>query len=193
GIDVIERGVAFAQNDRVGTAALNIVLGDLATVVMAVLIIISTFGCNNGLILSGARLFQAMANEGLFFKAAANTNRFHAPSTSLWIQAIWASVLCLSGSYGSLLDYCTFASLVFYIITISTVFYFRFKMPDAPRPYKAFGYPIIPALYIIITLFICIDLLIFKPQNTVWGLVIMFIGIPVYYLFQLKKDQRIHK
>lgn len=189
GKDVIERGVAFAQNDRVGTAALNIVLGDLATIVMAVLIIISTFGCNNGLILSGARLFQAMANEGLFFKAAAFTNKFHAPSTSLWIQAIWASVLCLSGSYGSLLDYCTFASLVFYIITISTVFYFRFKMPEAPRPYKAFGYPIIPALYIIITLFICIDLLIFKPQNTVWGLVIMFIGIPVYYLFQLKRSK----
>lgn len=186
GKDVVERGVAFAQNDRVGTAALNIVLGDFATVVMAILIIISTFGCNNGLILSGARLFQAMANEGLFFKAAAQTNKFHAPATSLWIQAIWASVLCLSGSYGALLDYCTFASLVFYIITISTLFYFRFKMPDAPRPYKAFGYPLIPALYILITLFICIDLLIFKPQNTVWGLVIMFIGIPVYYLFKLK-------
>lgn len=191
GTTVLERGVAYAQNDRVGTAALNVVFGNLATGIMAVLIVISTFGCNNGLILSGARLFQAMANDGLFFKAAANVNSYNVPSSALWIQAIWASLLCLSGSYGSLLDYCTFASLVFYIITISTVFYFRIKMPDAPRPYKAFGYPFIPALYILITLFICIDLLIFKPQNTVWGLVIMFIGIPVYYLFRFKGSKNL--
>jgi APA family basic amino acid/polyamine antiporter len=188
GIGVFERGIAFAQNDRVGTAALGTVFGSISSIIMAVLIIISTFGCNNGLILSGARLFQSMANDGLFFKQAADVNKNQVPSKALWIQAIWASVLCLSGSYGALLDYCTFASLVFYVITISTLFYFRKKEPNTPRPYKAFGYPIIPALYIIITLFICIDLLIFKPQNTVWGLLIMFIGVPVFYFFDKKKS-----
>jgi APA family basic amino acid/polyamine antiporter len=186
GTTVIEKGIAFAQNDRVGTAALSVLFGRTAESIMAVLIIISTFGCNNGLILSGARLFQAMANEGLFFKSAAKVNKFNAPSYSLWIQATWASILCLSGSYGSLLDYCTFASLVFYVVTISSLFYFRIKLPNAPRPYKAFGYPIIPALYILITLFICIDLLIYKPQNTVLGLLIMLLGIPIYFLVKKK-------
>ena len=183
----IERGVAFAQNDRVGTAALGTVFGNVSSLIMAVLIIISTFGCNNGLILSGARLFKSMAGDGLFFKQAAHLNKHGVPSKALFIQAIWASVLCLSGSYGALLDYCTFASLVFYIITISALFYLRKKEPHTPRPYKAFGYPVIPALYILITLFICIDLLIFKPQNTVWGLLIMFIGVPVFYFFNKRK------
>jgi APA family basic amino acid/polyamine antiporter len=188
GTTIIERGIAHAQNDRVGTAALSAVFGNSASAVMAVLIIISTFGCNNGLILSGARLFKSMADENLFFKKAADLNDFGVPSKALWIQATWASVLCLSGSYGSLLDYCTFASLVFYIITISTLFYFRVKNPGAERPYRAIGYPIIPALYIIITLAICIDLLIFKPQNTAWGLLIMCIGIPVYFIFKRSND-----
>jgi basic amino acid/polyamine antiporter, APA family len=183
GVTEIERGISYATSQRVGTAALSSVFGNFSSYFMAVLIIISTFGCNNGLILSGARLFQSMADQGLFFKPAAHLNKFQVPSKALWIQAIWASVLCLSGSYGSLLDYCTFASLVFYVITISTLFYFRVKEPDAIRPYKAFGYPVIPALYIIITLTICIDLLIFKPQNTGWGLLIMCIGIPVFFLF----------
>jgi len=188
GNTVIERGIAYAQNDRVGTAALSAVFGNFASYLMAVLIIISTFGCNNGLILAGARLFQSMANDNLFFKTAASLNKYGVPSKALWIQAGWASVLCLSGSYGALLDYCTFASLVFYIITISSVFYFRVKEPNAERPYKAFGYPVIPLLYIIITLGICIDLLIFKPQNTAWGLLIMCIGIPVYFLFTRNKN-----
>ncbi|MCE3227646.1 MAG: amino acid permease [Bacteroidetes bacterium] len=187
GTTVVERGIAYAQNDRVGTAALSAVFGNLSSYVMAVLIIISTFGCNNGLILAGARLFQSMANQDLFFKSAAHLNKFQVPSKALWIQAFWASVLCLSGSYGSLLDYCTFASLVFYIITISTLFYFRKKEPNAIRPYKAFGYPIIPALYILITLTICIDLLVFKPQNTGWGLLIMCLGIPVFFIFNKRK------
>lgn len=187
GTTIIERGIAYAQNDRVGTAAMSAVFGNFSSYLMAILIIISTFGCNNGLILSGARLFQSMASQNLFFKTAAHLNKHAVPSKALWIQAIWASVLCLSGSYGSLLDYCTFASLVFYIITISTLFYFRKKEPDAERPYKAFGYPVIPALYIIITLAICIDLLIFKPQNTAWGLLIMCLGIPVFYLFNREK------
>ncbi len=187
GTTILEKGIAYAQNDRVGTAAMSAVFGNAASYLMAILIIISTFGCNNGLILSGSRLFKSMADQDLFFKPAAYLNKHGVPSKALWIQAVWASVLCLSGSYGSLLDYCTFASLVFYIITISTLFYFRKKEPNALRPYKAFGYPVIPALYILITLTICIDLLIFKPQNTAWGLLIMCIGIPVFYLFNRSK------
>jgi APA family basic amino acid/polyamine antiporter len=188
GTTVIERGVACAVNDRVGSAAMYPVFGSVSSSVMALLIIVSTFGCNNGLILSGARLFQSMADEGLFFKGAAKLNKFNVPSKALWLQAMWASVLCLSGSYGSLLDYCTFASLVFYMVTISALFYLRKKEPDTPRPYKAFGYPVIPALYILITLCICIDLLIYKPQNTCLGLLIMCIGIPVFYFFDKRKN-----
>lgn len=113
GLNVIEKGIEFAQNDRVGSASMFAVFGGLSEYLMALLIVISTFGCNNGLILSGARLFQSMANENLFFSSAAILNKHHVPSKALWLQAIWASVLCLSGSYGSLLDYCTFASLIF--------------------------------------------------------------------------------
>jgi len=170
----------------VGTAAMGVVFGEVSVYIMAALIIISTFGCNNGLILSGARLFQSMAKEGLFFKQANTLNKNQVPAKALWIQAIWASVLCLSGSYGSLLDYCTFASLVFYIVTISAIFYLRKTEPNTARPYKAFGYPIIPALYILIATAICIDLLIFKPQNTFLGLGIMALGIPIYYTFNKK-------
>lgn len=182
----IEKGISYAENDRVGTAAMGAVFGDVSVYIMAGLIIISTFGCNNGLILSGARLFHSMAKEGLFFKQARVLNKNNVPAKALWIQAFWASILCLSGSYGSLLDYCTFASLVFYIVTISAIFYLRKKEPLTPRPYKAIGYPIIPALYILIATAICIDLLIFKPQNTFLGLGIMTLGIPIYYIFNKK-------
>ncbi len=188
GQTVIERGIAYAQNDRVGTAAMYGVFGDISAYLMALLIVISTFGCNNGLILSGARLFQSMANEDLFFKSAAHVNKHLVPSKALWLQGIWASVLCLSGSYGSLLDYCTFASLIFYIVTISALFYLRKREPKAPRPYKAFAYPYFPALYILIASAICIDLLIFKPQNTFIGLFIMLLGVPVYYWFSRSKN-----
>ena len=184
GQTVMERGIAYAQNDRVGTAAMYGVFGDVSAYLMALLIMVSTFGCNNGLILSGARLFQSMANEGLFFKQAAYINKNNVPSKAMWLQAAWASVLCLSGSYGALLDYCTFASLLFYIVTIGALFYLRKTEPGTPRPYKAIGYPVIPALYIIIAGAICINLLIFKPGNTFSGLLIMGIGIPVYYLFK---------
>ena len=190
GQTVIARGIEHAQNDRVGSAAMYPVFGDTSSYIMALLIVISTFGCNNGLILSGARLFQAMANEGLFFKSATYLNRFNVPSKALWLQAFWASLLCLSGSYGSLLDYCTFASLLFYIITISALFYLRKKEPNTPRPYKAFGYPVIPALYILLAGAICVDLLIFKSRNTFLGLFIIVLGIPVYYLFSKTKNVR---
>ncbi len=189
GQSVVERGIAYAQNDRVGTAAMYGVFGDVSVYLMALLIVISTFGCNNGLILSGARLFQAMANDKLFFRSAAYINRFDVPSKALWWQAGWASVLCLSGSYGSLLDYCTFASLVFYIVTISALFYLRKKEPLTPRPYKAFGYPVIPALYILIATAICIDLLVLKSKNTMLGLMIMAIGVPVFYFFNRNSNK----
>jgi basic amino acid/polyamine antiporter, APA family len=188
GATVIARGISHAQNDRVGSAALYPVFGDISSSIMALLIVISTFGCNNGLILSGARLFQAMANEGLFFKSAAYVNKHNVPSKALWLQAFWASVLCLSGSYGSLLDYCTFASLLFYIVTISALFYLRKIESKTPRPYKAFGYPIIPALYILLAGAICIDLLIFKSKNTFLGLFIIALGIPIYYFFNKNKN-----
>lgn len=178
---VIGQGIQFAQNDRVGAAAVFVMLGNSAYYLMAALIMVSTFGCNNGLILAGARLFQAMAKDGLFFKGAANVNENGVPGKALWIQAIWASVLCLSGSYGDLLEYSTFSSLLFYIVTIVGIFILRYKEPNAERPYKAFGYPLIPALYVLVALAICIDLLVFKTFNTGMGLVIVLLGLPVYF------------
>lgn len=191
---IIGKGIAHAQNDRVGTAAMGAVFGDVSVYIMAGLIVISTFGCNNGLIMSGARLFQSMAKEGLFFKGAGILNKRNVPSKALWIQAFWSSILCVSGSYSNLLDYCTFASLLFYIVTISAIFYLRKKEPNTHRPYKAFGYPVIPALYIVIAAFICIDLLVFKPKNTFLGIIIISLGIPVYYYFNSKqKLDKIYK
>ena len=185
---VLSEGIMFAQKDRVGTAALFVVFGDVAKYLMAALIMVSTFGCNNGLILAGSRLFQSMAKDGLFFKKAAKLNQYNVPSNALILQGIWASVLCLSGSYGDLLDYCTFSSLIFYIITIAGLFMLRKKMPDAERPYKAFGYPFIPALYIVLTLLICIDLLVYKTFNCGMGLLIIALGVPVYFMFKRTKD-----
>jgi APA family basic amino acid/polyamine antiporter len=142
---------------------------------------ISTFGCNNGLVLAGSRLFYAMSNDGLFFKRAKQLNKNNVPGIALWIQCIWASVLCLSGRYGDLLVYSTFASLIFYILTIAGIFILRKKEPDTERPYKAFGYPFIPIIYILVTSAICIDLLIYDTKNAGLGLLIVFLGIPVYY------------
>lgn len=186
GVDAFSQGIMFPSNDRVGAAAASMIFGDPAVVMMAALIMISTFGCNNGLILAGARLFYAMAKDGLFFKKAATLNEKQVPSKALWLQCIWACVLCLSGKYGDLLTYATFASLLFYILTIAGIFVLRKKEPDAERPYKAFGYPVIPALYILITSAICIDLLIYDTKNTGLGLVIVLLGIPFYYLTQKK-------
>jgi APA family basic amino acid/polyamine antiporter len=184
---VAEQGIMFAQKDRVGTAALFVVFGDIAKYLMAALIMVSTFGCNNGLILAGSRLFQSMAKDGLFFKSTAKLNKFNVPARAMTFQGIWASLLCLSGSYGDLLDYCTFSSLIFYIITITGLFVLRKKMPDAERPYKAFGYPVVPALYIVLTTLICIDLLVYKTFNCGMGLLIIALGVPVYYMFKRTK------
>jgi basic amino acid/polyamine antiporter, APA family len=182
-----ELGIMHANNDRVATAALYSFFGNTSTYIMAILIVISTFGCNNGLILAGSRLFQSMANVNLFFKGASFVNKHNVPSKSLWIQCLWASILCLTGSYGQLLAYATFSSLIFYIVTIIALFVLRKKEPDTPRPYKAWGYPIIPALYILITSLICLDLLIFEFKNSVIGVIIILLGIPFYFLFSKKQ------
>jgi APA family basic amino acid/polyamine antiporter len=182
--DAAGRGVQFAVSDRVGTAAASMVFGESAAVIMALMIMVSTFGCNNGLILAGARVYYAMAKDGVFFKNAGMLNNKSVPSAALIVQCIWTCLLCLSGTYGDLLDYVVFAVLLFYILTIVGIFILRIKQPDAERPYKAFGYPIVPALYIILASAISIDLLIFKPQYTWPGLGIVLLGIPVYFLWK---------
>lgn len=184
--DAIGKGIQFAANERVGVAAASQIFGQSAAIIMAVLIMISTFGCNNGLILSGARVYYAMANDGLFFKGVSKLNKYAVPGIALIFQCIWASILCLSGKYGDLLNYVITAVLIFYILTIAGIFILRKKQPDADRPYKAFGYPVLPALYIIIALAICIDLLIFKRDYALPGFIIVLVGIPVYFLMKKK-------
>jgi APA family basic amino acid/polyamine antiporter len=182
GLDAYSQGIQFATNDRIGTAAASIIFGNSAAFLMAALIMVSTFGCNNGIILAGARLFYAMSKDGLFFKQAQNLNNNAVPAFALYVQCLWACILCLTGKYSDLLTYSTFASLLFYILTIAGIFILRKKEPNTPRPYKAWGYPIVPILYIVITLAICIDLMIYDTRNTGLGLVIVFLGIPVFYL-----------
>jgi APA family basic amino acid/polyamine antiporter len=188
GAAALERGMAFATSDRLGTATISSIFGDYAGIVMAVFIVISTFGCNNGLILSGARVYYAMAADKLFFRQAGRLNERAVPGSGLWIQFAWASLLCLSGSYSQLLDYVVFAVLLFYVLTIVAIFILRIRKPDAERPYRAFGYPFIPALYILMASTIMIILLIYKPAFTWPGLIIVIIGIPVYFVWRrLKK------
>lgn len=184
GANVLSQGIAFAKDDRVATAAVSVMLGNGAAYVMAALIMISTFGCNNGIVLSGARLYYAMAKDKLFFKQAMKLNSKGVPATSLVFQCIWASVLCLSGTYGDLLDYITIASLLFYALTIAGVFILRKKQPNAERPYKVFAYPILPAIYIIVALGISIDLLIEIPRTTWPGIIIVLLGIPFYFIMK---------
>ena len=173
--------IAHAANDRVGVESAKIVFGSEGTKIIAIMLMISTFGCNNGLILAGARVYYTMAKDGLFFKQAAKLNKNAVPARGLWIQCIWASVLCLSGRYGDLLDYIIFTVLIFYILTIIGIFILRKKRPDIPRSYKAFGYPVLPMLYVIAASIICVSLLIYKPKFTFPGLGIVLLGIPIYY------------
>ena len=182
--DVIGRGIQFAAADRVATATATMIFGDTAAIIMAVLIMVSTFGCNNGLILAGARVYYAMARDGVFFKGAGVLNENAVPATALIVQGIWASLLCLSGTYSDLLDYVVFAVLIFYILTVAGIFILRKKQPNAERPYKAFGFPIIPALYVLCASAISVDLLIFKPTYTWPGMVIVLLGIPVYFIWR---------
>ena len=184
---VRNNGIMFAAQDRVGAAAANVIMGNIGVFVMAGLIMVSTFGCNSGLILSGGRLFYAMSKDGLFFKKASELNKNNVPEKALWLQCIWACVLCISGKYGDLLTYSTFASLLFYILTIYGIFILRKKEPGAERPYKAFGYPIIPAVYILVTSLICVTLLIYDTKSTGLGLLIVGLGIPVFYF--MNKDK----
>ncbi|MBC8124434.1 MAG: amino acid permease [Candidatus Kapabacteria bacterium] len=183
GATAVERGIAYATSDRVGAAAADVMFGGTGATIMAILIMISTFGCNNGIILSGARAYYAMAQDKLFFRKAGELNVGGVPSRSLWMQATWASVLCLSGRYGDLLDYVVFAVLIFYVLTILGIFRLRKTRPDEPRPIKAFGYPVLPALYIVVALFICGCLLWYKPQYSWPGLIIVATGIPVYFIW----------
>lgn len=182
GASVFARGIKYATADRVGTAVMEQMFGTLGAGLMAVAILLSTFGCNNGLILSGARVYYAMAKDGLFFRAVSKLNqRFKTPAISLVVQAIWASILCISGTYNQLLNYVIFAVLVFYILTILGLFVLRFKRPGAERPYKAIGYPVLPGVYIIFALYIDVVLLLYQPQYTWPGLIIVLLGIPVYF------------
>ena len=180
--NAIGMGIQFATNDRVGSAAASMIFGDTALFIMAGLIMVSTFGCNNGLILAGARVYYAMAKEKLFFSRAGNINKNSVPANALWYQCIWASALCLTGTYKDLVAYSTFASMIFYIVTITGIFVLRRKEPNVDRPYKAFGYPLIPAFYILAALAICIILIIYDGRNTGFGLVCVAAGIPVYFL-----------
>lgn len=182
------QGISHALNDRVGTAAATVILQDNGALLMAALIMISTFGCNNGLILSGARFYKAMADDGLFFKKAADINKKGVPGNALWIQGVWASVLCISGSYGQLLDYCIFAALIFYVITAAALFVLRKREPNAERPYKVFGYPFIPIIFMGIAIFVGLDLLYFKSQMSLIGLGIVALGIPIYYFITPKQN-----
>ncbi|MFN8653090.1 MAG: amino acid permease [Gemmatimonadales bacterium] len=182
GGDAMARGLQHAAQDRVGTAAAEVVLGNFGGYVMAFAIMLSTFGCVNGLVLAGPRVYYAMAHDGLFFQKAGELHpTFKTPSFGLWTQAAWAMVLCLSGTYGNLLDYVIFASLLFYFFTTLTLFRLRQTKPDAPRPVKAFGYPVLPALYMVSTLGLMIVLLFKKPLYTWPGLIIVALGIPVYF------------
>ena len=182
--------IAFAENDRVAITAANAVLGNAGTIVIAVMIMISTFGCNNGLILAGSRVYYTMAKDGLFFKKTAELNKNEVPAYGLWIQCLVASLLCLSGKYGDLLTMVSFIVVIFYILTIIGIFILRKKEPNTPRPYKAFGYPVLPAIYIVMATVFCIGLVYTKPFYSLWGLVITLIGIPLYYIaLRNKKTQ----
>ncbi|HBE41083.1 MAG TPA: amino acid transporter [Bacteroidales bacterium] len=193
GTDVLSRGIQFATDDRVATSAMFAILGDYAAIIMAVFIMISTFGCNHSLILAAPRVYYAMAKDGLFFRKAGEINRFGVPGFALVVQGIWAVLLCLSGTYSDLLDYVIFAVLIFFTITILAIFVLRIRRPDIPRPYKAFGYPVIPAVYILTTITIMIILLLYKPKYTFPGLIIVLLGIPVYYLWKKHSGKRIIK
>lgn len=174
--------VASAPQDRVAVAASTKIFGNIGAYVIAVMIMISTFGCNNGLILSGARVYNTMAKDGLFFRPAAKLNKNNVPEFALWIQCLVASLLCLSGKYGDLLDMISFVVVLFYMLTIIGIFVLRKTRPDAERPYKAFGYPVLPALYILMGAAFCTLLIIYKPQFTWPGLIIVLLGVPLYYI-----------
>jgi basic amino acid/polyamine antiporter, APA family len=189
GATILQRGIKYATEDRVGTAVMTQMFGAAGGLLMAAAIMISGFGCVNGLILAGARVYYAMAKDGLFFRNVAKLHpTYKTPAVSLMVQMVWTCVLCVSGSYGQLLDYIVFAVLVFYILTIVGLFVLRRTHPQAERPYRAIGYPVLPAVYIVMALFIDVVLLRYKPQFTWPGLIIVLLGIPVYFLWSRRPN-----
>ena len=181
--------IAFAANDRVAVAASEKMFGSVGTIIMAVLVMISTFGCVNGIVLAGARVFQTMAKDGLFLKSAIENNKNGVPEKSLWMQGIWASLLALSGQYGDLLDMISFVIVLFYMITVFGVIYMRIKKPDVERSYKTWLYPVTPIIYLLIGTAFCVLLFIYKPNYTWPGLVLILIGLPVYYVINKRNSE----
>ena len=188
GATIAQRGIQFATEDRVATAVLTQMFGAAGGYLMAAAIMISGFGCCNGLILAGARVYYAMAKDGLFFRNVARLHpEYKTPAVSLMVQMVWTAILCLSGTYNDLLNYVIFAVLVFYILTIFGLFVLRRTHADAERPYRAIGYPVLPAIYIVLALFIDVVLLRYKPQYTWPGLIIVLLGIPVYFAWNARR------
>ncbi|MBC7816040.1 MAG: APC family permease, partial [Planctomycetaceae bacterium] len=184
GATPLDRGIAHAKDDRVATAVLEQVSPKLGVPVMAIAIMISTFGCVNGMILMGARLYYAMARDGLFFKSVGELSHRGVPTAGLVMQGIWSVLLVFSGTYSELLDYVIFAALLFYVLTVVGLFVLRRTQPNAERPYKALGYPWVPALYVVLCAAVMLDLLIVKPVYTWPGLIIVLSGIPVYFVWR---------
>jgi len=190
GATVLDRGIQFAAEDRVATAVAEVAFGHSGGVLVALAVMISTFGCNNGLILAGARIYYAMARDRMFFASVGTLNRHLSPAPALVVQGAWASVLCLSGTYGQLLDFLIFSVLLFYILTIGGIFVLRRTKPRMARPYKTWGYPVLPAVYLVMALFIEIQLLRYKPQYTWPGLILVLLGMPVYWVWKKATGRR---
>jgi basic amino acid/polyamine antiporter, APA family len=189
GLDPLTRGIQYAAEDRVATAAVQVMVGPKAVEIMAGAIMVSTFGCMNGLILAGARVYYAMAKDGLFFSSVARVHRrYHSPVVSLVVQGVWAALLTLSGTYNDLLDYVIFAVLLFYILTVLGIFRLRRTKPDVPRPYKAWGYPVLPAAYILLAVIVEWALLTHKPLRSLAGLAVVGLGLPVFYAWRRKSS-----
>ena len=180
--------LAFAKDNRLALSASEAIFGSSGTIIIAIMIMVSTFGCNNGLVLAGARVYYTMAKDQLFFKKAGTLNKNIVPEWALWIQCAMACILCLSGRYGDLLDMVSFIVVIFYVLTIAGIFILRKKYPDADRPYKAFGYPFLPIIYMVMGVSFCGLLIFYKPQFTWPGLIITLIGIPLYYLAVRNKN-----
>jgi APA family basic amino acid/polyamine antiporter len=181
--------IANPEEDRLAVAASSVIFGAAGRSIIAILIMVSTFGCINGLVMAGARVYYTMAQDGLFFKKAASLNSNAVPQWALWSQAIVASLLCLSGRYGELLDMVSFVVVIFYVLTIIGIFILRKKRPDVERPYKAFGYPVLPLIYILMGLSFCVLLIMFKPEYTWPGLIITLLGVPLYFIAVRSKSK----
>jgi APA family basic amino acid/polyamine antiporter len=181
--------IAKPEEDRLAVAAASVIFGAAGRSIIAILIMVSTFGCINGLVMAGARVYYTMAQDGLFFKKAASLNSNAVPQWALWSQAVVASLLCLSGRYGELLDMVSFVVVIFYVLTIIGIFILRKKRPDLERPYKAFGYPVLPLIYILMGLSFCVLLIMFKPEYTWPGLIITLLGVPLYFIAVRSKSK----